>query len=212
MTALTTEHFVAQTAASTTVTESTARASLYLMTLSSSLVAIGFTSGTQAFAPLVSTVIPLVVVLGIFAIARLVDTGVENLAMVTHIAHIRSFYRTLSPDAAAYFPDVTLDTDNAAAPATATHPTITTKAHRRWMGAKALFTMASMIAVPNSVVAGAGVTLATMQLTTKATAFVTGSIVVVAALGTFYWYQNLRYQLFATRPRSTPATRVGPPN
>jgi hypothetical protein len=48
-TALTTEHFVAQTAASATVIEASARASLYLMTLSSSLVAIGFTSGTRAF-------------------------------------------------------------------------------------------------------------------------------------------------------------------
>jgi hypothetical protein len=48
------------------------------MTLTSSLVAIGFTTGTRAFAPLVSTVIPLIVVLGIFAIARLVDIGVET--------------------------------------------------------------------------------------------------------------------------------------
>src|SRR5258708_6189418 len=107
MTALTTEHFVLQTAASTTVTEASARASLYLMTLTSSLVAIGFTTGTRAFAPIVSVVIPLIVVLGIFAIVRLIDTGVENVAILNRIAHIHSFYRTLSPNAPSYFPDRT---------------------------------------------------------------------------------------------------------
>ena len=106
LTALTTEHFVLQTAASTTVTEASARASLYLMTLSSSLVAIGFASGTKAIEPLISTVIPLVVVLGVFTTVRLVDTGVENVASLTKIARIRSYYRTLSPDASLYFPSL----------------------------------------------------------------------------------------------------------
>jgi hypothetical protein len=41
MSALTTEHFVLQTASSATVSESGARASIYLLSLSSSLVAIG---------------------------------------------------------------------------------------------------------------------------------------------------------------------------
>jgi hypothetical protein len=155
-------------------------------------------------------VIPLVVVLGIFAIARLVDTGVENLAIVTHIAHIRSFYRTLSPDAAAYFPGTTTGgAGEAATPVSAAQPTPANRTRRPWIGTKALFTMASMIAVPNSIVAGVGVTLATTQLTTRPAAFVIGSIVVLTALGTFYWYQNLRYQASATLPRHTPALRDG---
>jgi hypothetical protein len=198
MTALTTEHFVLQTAASTTVTEASARGSLYLMTLSSSLVAIGFTSGTRAFAPLVSTVIPLVVVLGVFTVVRLVDTSVENLAVVTRIAHIRSFYRTLSPDAAAYFPS-SIRGESAAdgTPTAARQPTSTKRVRQPWMGAKSLFTMASMIAVPNSIVAGAGVTLGLTQLSARPVGFVVGSMVVVASLGTFYWYQNRRFQAFA---------------
>jgi hypothetical protein len=209
MTALTTEHFVAQTAASTTVTEASVRASLYLMTLSSSLVAIGFTSGTRAFAPVVSIVIPLVVLLGIFAIVRLVDTGVENLALATHIAHIRSFYRTLSPDAVAYFPGTAMDkAGDAAAPIAARQPGSTRRARRPWMGTKALFTMASMIAVPNSIVAGAGVTLAMTQLSARPVGFVAGSIVVIAALGIFYWYQNLRYQASADSQRNKPQALI----
>ena len=47
MTALTTEHFVLQTAANATVSEAAARASLYVIALSSSLVAMGFASSSQ---------------------------------------------------------------------------------------------------------------------------------------------------------------------
>jgi hypothetical protein len=205
MTALTTEHFVLQTAASTTVTEASARASLYLMSLSSSLVAIGFTSGTRAFSPLVSTVIPVIVVLGIFTIVRLVDTGVENWAMKTSIAHIRSFYRTLSPDAPSYFPSgSTVVAEDALASTAAKQPPSDNRIRRTWMGTKAMFTMACMIAVPNSVVAGAGVALGVMRLSSIPVGFVSGSIVVVVALGTFYWYQNLRYQAIPASQRSNP--------
>lgn len=208
MTALTTEHFVLQTAASTTVTEASARATLYLMTLTSSLVAIGFTSGTEAFAPLVSTVIPVIVVLGIFTIVRLVDTGVENVAMLTSLARIRSFYRTLSPDAPSYFPSGSPgEADDALASIAAKRPPSTSRGRRTWMGAKGMFTMASMIAVPNSVVAGAGVTLGVTRLSSRPLGFVTGSILVVAGLGIFYWYQNLRYQAGPASQRSSPVVR-----
>jgi hypothetical protein len=208
MTALTTEHFVLQTAASTTVTEASARATLYLMTLTSSLVAIGFTSGTEAFAPLVSTVIPVIVVLGIFTLVRLVDTGIENLAMLTGIARIRSFYRTLSPDAPSYFPSRSPgEADDALAPIAAKRPPSTGRARRTWMGTKGMFTMASMIAVPNSVVTGAGVTLGVTRLSSKPLGFVIGSIVVVVSLGTFYWYQNLRYQAISASQGSNPVVR-----
>ena len=44
MSALVTEHFVLQTAASATVTEAASRTSLYVFSLSSSLVAMGFVS------------------------------------------------------------------------------------------------------------------------------------------------------------------------
>ncbi len=205
LTALTTEHFVLQTAASTTVTEASARASLYLMTLSSSLVAIGFTFGSAAFGPLVGTVTPVIVLLGIFTIVRLVDTGVENVASLTGIARIRSFYRTLGPTAAIYFPSPANSDDEALSRITANHkPKPPTR--RQWMGTKSLFTMASMIAVPNSIVAGAGVTLAVRQIggtAFPALAFVVGAVVVCVFLGVFLWYQNSRYQAFDATDRPT---------
>ena len=45
LTALTTEHFVLQTASNATYAEAAARSTLYVMALSSSLVAIGFVAG-----------------------------------------------------------------------------------------------------------------------------------------------------------------------
>jgi hypothetical protein len=195
LTALTTEHFVLQTAASTTVTEASARASLYLMTLSSSLVALGFTFGSAAFGPLAATVIPVVVLIGIFTIVRLVDTGVENVASLIAIARIRSFYRTLGPDAETYFPSPGRSDDEALERITARSGK-EAKPRRQWMGSKALFTMASMIAVPNSIVAGAGVALGVRQIGAVAVAFAAGAVVLCASFGIFLWYQNGRYQAF----------------
>ncbi len=59
LTALTTEHFVLQTAASATVSEAAARASLYVLSLSSSLVAMGFASRSQeVFLSFAAAVLP----------------------------------------------------------------------------------------------------------------------------------------------------------
>src|SRR5256885_14575697 len=91
MSALVTEHFVLQTAASSTVTEAAARASLYVFSLSSSLVAMGFASQTrEVFLPFAAAILPALFVLGIFTIIRLVDTGIENQQCLAGIARIRS--------------------------------------------------------------------------------------------------------------------------
>ena len=205
LTALTTEHFVLQTAASTTVTEASARASQYLMTLSSSLVAIGFAFGSAAFVPLTATVIPVVFLLGIFTTVRLVDTGIENVASLTNIARIRSFYRTLGPAAAAYFP--TPGDADAEALTRVTGKPGTKTAPRQWMGSKAFFTMATMIAVPNSIIAGAGVTLAVRQKVIASIAFIAGVAIFSASFGLFLWYQNRRYQNFDASNQPTTASR-----
>ena len=104
MSALVTEHFVLQTAASATVNEAGARTSLYVLTLSSSLVAMGFLSrSTDTLLTFAAAVLPALFVLGLFTIVRLVDAGVENLQCLRGIARIRGYYRTLTPDAAVLF-------------------------------------------------------------------------------------------------------------
>lgn len=104
MTALTTEHFVLQTAVSAAASEATSRSSVYLLSLSSSLVAMGFASQSRdAFVPFVATVLPALFLLGAFTVVRLVDVNLENMQFLQGIARIRGYYRTLGPEAAEFF-------------------------------------------------------------------------------------------------------------
>jgi hypothetical protein len=145
MSALVTEHFALQSAASSTISESGSRVAIYLSALSSGLVAIGFASSSpHALAALAFTVLPTVVVLGWFTIVRLIDTSVANVVSLRRIELIRGYYASIVPSAAAYFaPDD---------PMTGTQGV----RYGRW---SFLFTMASMVIVVNSVLGGATVAL-----------------------------------------------------
>lgn len=150
MSAITTEHFVLQTAASSTISEAAARSSLYIFSLSSSLVAIGFTAQSpDVFMPLVAAVLPAVFLLGVFTVVRLVDTALENMQYLMGIARIRSYYRTLTPEAESYFA-----ADNGRWPEVKSAPSLRLGTFVAFLG-----TTASMVAFINNVVAGAGVTL-----------------------------------------------------
>jgi hypothetical protein len=149
MSAMVTEHFVLQSAASATISEAGTRTSVYLVSLSTSLVALGFTVNTPAaFVPLASAVIPTLLLLGLFTVVRLVDTSVENVALLRRIARIRSFYATLSPDAPSYFPSTGSDALDA-------HEMLGIRYGRYTL----LFTLASTVGTVNAVLAGAGTTL-----------------------------------------------------
>jgi len=77
--ALTTEHFVLQSALSSNTSEVGTRASLYLFSLSSSLVALGFASRSpELFVPFVAIVLPALFILGLFTVVRLVDSNLEG--------------------------------------------------------------------------------------------------------------------------------------
>lgn len=142
-----TEHFVLQSAASATISESSSRSSLYLLSLSSSLVALGFTAqGGQASGVFVAVVLPTVFVLGCFTVNRLVDTSIENVLCLRRIARIRRYYAGLLPDAPQYFPGTgALATDAQQMLGVTYTP---------W---SLLFTMASMIGTVNAVVGGTAV-------------------------------------------------------
>ncbi|THD46538.1 MAG: hypothetical protein E7774_06085 [Bradyrhizobium sp.] len=149
LSALSTEHFVLQNAYSSTVSEAAARSTLYVMALSSSLVAMGFLSQSRGlFLPFGATVLPVVFLLGLFTAIRLVDTGLESMHYLCGIARIRSFYRTLGEEASQHF-----------TAAQGRWPEAESLAHRLGALSAYLGTTASMIAVINNVVAGAAVTL-----------------------------------------------------
>jgi hypothetical protein len=148
--ALIAEHSVLQAASSATFADAGARSSLYVFSLSSSLVAMGFAAQSPgAFVPFAATVLPAVFILGLFTIVRLVDSTIENMQYLDGIARIRAQYRKLSPEAAAFF-----------TPETGRWPEVWTSPSLQ-LGALAGFltTTASMVALINGIVAGAGVTL-----------------------------------------------------
>jgi hypothetical protein len=186
LSALTTEHFVLQTANNTTYAEASARSTLYVMALSSSLVAIGFVAGSPGvLIPFAAVVLPAVFVLGVFTVSRLVETALESRQCLRGIARIRGYYRTLGPEAARQF----------------------AAGHGRWPEAEppalrfgpalAFFgTTASMIAVINNVVAGAAVALLTRHLGPGVPTWVAAVAGVIGALALtwlFYRYQRWRF-------------------
>jgi hypothetical protein len=189
LSALTTEHFVLQTAASATVTESASRASIYILALSSSLVAMGFAvQSREAFAPFIASVLPAVFVLGLFTVIRLVDVTLEYQHCLRGIAHIRGYYRTLGPEGADYF-----------------------AAERgRWPEAQAtpslqlgvtvgfLTTTATMVAFINNFLAGAGVTLLALHVLGAATpvAVLAGAGTALLLVVVFFAYQKRRFRQF----------------
>src|SRR5688572_19544839 len=90
MSALTTEHFVLQNALSANTSEVGTRASLYIFSLSSSLVALGFASQSpELFVPFGAIVLPAVFILGVFTAVRLVDSNLEGILFLNGIARIR---------------------------------------------------------------------------------------------------------------------------
>jgi hypothetical protein len=141
MSALVTEHFVLQSTASSTISESGSRVAIYLSALSSGLVAIGFASSTpHALASLVFTVLPTVFTLGLFTIVRLIDTSIANIISLRRMEKIRAYYAALAPLAPPYF-----EVDDSVAGNKGVQ-------YSRW---SFLFTMASMVIVVNSVLGGA---------------------------------------------------------
>lgn len=186
MSALTTEHFVLQTEASATIAEAGARSSLYILSLSSSLVAIGFASQSrEVFMPFVAAVLPAVFLLGI-TIFRLVDITVENMRCLAGIAHIRSYYRTLTPEAAMHF-----SAERGRWPEARSTPELS-------LGTTIAFltTSASVIAFINGIVAGAGIALLLIESfgSTIAVALLAGIAVAVLMTFAFFGYERLRFR------------------
>jgi membrane protein YdbS with pleckstrin-like domain len=196
LSALTTEHFVMQTAANATVSEQGTRASLYILALSSSLVAMGFAAQSRAvFVPFVATVLPALFLLGVFTVVRLVDAAMEYNLCLTRIARLRAYYRTLSPEAAAMF-----SARSGRWPESGEEPTLR-------LGEFIAFatTIASMVAFINSIVAGVGVALLAgdrLGADQAALAMLLGVLIATALVVAFVAYERWRFRTFEQAERS----------
>jgi fatty acid desaturase len=149
LTALTTEQFVLQSTRATVTGEAGARASLYVGALSSALVALAFAGQFEgAFAAFAAAVLPAILVLGVFTYVRLAEIGGEDMQCLHRIQRIRGYYRTLSPQAASFFPTPNPGVEEGAAEM---FQVMGISPRQRL---QFLFTVAAMVAAMNSIVAG----------------------------------------------------------
>ena len=199
LSALNTEYFVLQGATSANVSESAARASIYIMALSSFLVAMGFASRSdESFVPLVAAVLPGLFVLGLFTVIRLVDLNGHYLQHLAGMARIRAYYRELTPEAAGYF-----------GPEETRLPREVIPSLQLGTGIAFLTTSSTMVASINNIVGGAGIALlARWLLGPDRTLFavligVAGAGALTAA---FLAFQKWRFSMFEPPPGSAPRT------
>ena len=154
LTALSTEHFTLQAARSQAMQETSARASLYVLAVSSALVALGFIGQISevgdVFDVFALPVLPTLYVLGIVTFVRLVECGAEDFRYGLAINRIRHYYKELAGDRADLFllsghDDGRGVFENAAVPPE---------------GRTQFFTFATVVAVINSVVGGSAIAIA----------------------------------------------------
>jgi hypothetical protein len=178
LTALTTEHFTLQGARSQTASESASRASLYILSVSSALVALGFIGQASeigsAFHVFALTVLPTLYVLGIFTFVRVVECGAEDFRYGVAINRIRHYYKEVAGDRAELFllsghDDGRGVFENAAVPAE---------------GRRQYFTFATVVAVINSVVGGSAIAIALSAIAAASlgVAALTGGVAALASL------------------------------
>ncbi len=107
LTALSTEHFTLQGARQQTMSESSARASIYVFSVSSALVALGFiaqiSSVGDVFNAFALTVLPTLYLLGVVTFVRLVECGAEDFRYGMAVNRIRHYYKELAGDRADLF-------------------------------------------------------------------------------------------------------------
>ena len=146
---VTTEHFTLATARTMTVNEANGRASIYLATVSSVIVALAFIGqiaelGT-AFYAFAFVLLPAVFFVGVVTFDRVLQSSIEDGLLAMRINRLRRFYLDFGPGLAEYLTLPLAEDDPEAA--------------MRELGVRggrwqALLTVAGMIGVINSVVAG----------------------------------------------------------
>jgi hypothetical protein len=187
LTALTTEHFTLQGARSQTMSETSARASIYMYSVSSVLVALGFVSQVAdgaggVFDVFALTVLPAVYFLGCATYVRLVECGAEDLRYGMAINRIRGYYKELAGDRADLF--LLSGHDDAAG----VFLNMGLAAERR----SPAFAFSTAVAVVNGMVGGAVAALALGAIPDVPLWLATAVGVVVAAASIFGWLRHAR--------------------
>ena len=187
---MTTEYYNLQSGRAMTISDANGRASLFLGTVSTSLIALAFVgqisrTGTglgQAFYVFGLVLFPSLVFLGLVTFARVLQSGIEDLIYARGINRIRHLYQEHAPEMRPYFVLSAHDDDTGV---------MTNMAMRRgWW--QTFLSTAGMIAVINSVIVGAFVGLLLSALSRGLPLGVPISAGVIAFLASVFVHQ--RYQ------------------
>lgn len=194
--ALTTEHFTLEGARTRTMSESSARASLYIIAVSSTLVALGFVTQFSGIGDVFNVfaliVLPTLYVLGAVTFVRMVECSAEDFRYGMAINRIRAHYTEIAGDRADLFLLSPHD-DRAGVNANMALPP---------GGRFPIFAFSSAVAAINSVVGGAAVAVAIGAISDASLGIAAAGGGIVALISLVGW---LRYSdtLFNARASET---------
>ena len=178
---VTTEHFTLQGARSSTISESTSRASVFLGAVSGGLIALGLIATAArtgaAFYVFGLILLPTLAFVGLATFHRVLQSGLEDLAYSRRIAQLRDYYLDNAPELGGYL----------------LNPAESLPAPGLGIGLwQQCLTVAGMVAVITSVLAGSagGLLAAVASGYSLAAAVATGVVVAVAAMAGLMRYQN----------------------
>jgi hypothetical protein len=197
LTALTTEHFTLQGARAQTTSESSARASLYVYSVSSALIALGFISQFSAIGDLFNTfaltVLPTLYVLGVVTFVRLTECGVEDWRYGLAVNRIRGYYREIAGDRADLF--LLSGNDDEAG--------VNENLGLKPEGHAPIFVFSSAVSIINGVVGGAAIALALGALAgvSLGVATLAGAVAAIASIVGWIRYSDVVYRERALRVR-----------
>jgi hypothetical protein len=200
VTFVTTEHFTLQGARSSTISESTGRASVFLGAVSGGLIALGLVATAAktgaAFYMFGLILLPTLAFVGLATFHRVLQSGIEDLGYARRIAQLRDYYFDHAPELAGYLP-------NPAEPLPTPGLGI-----RLW---QQFVTIAGMVAVITAVLAGAasGLLAAVVSGHSLVAALAAGVVIAAAALTGLMWYQNSAW-IRGTTASLFPGAEAGP--
>jgi hypothetical protein len=191
----TTEHFTLQGARASTIAESTGRASMFLLSVSGGLVALGLIATASrvgtAFYAFGLILLPTLTFVGFVTFERAVQSGMEDLGYARRIAVLRGYYFDEAPELTSYLMSV---------PGPEPLRVLGLSAGR-W---QAFRTVAAMVAVVTAVLAGSAIGLlaAVASEHSLAAAVVAGGVVALVALVAMMRLQQSAWEQAASDPVS----------
>ncbi len=194
VTFVTTEHFTLQGARSTTISESTGRASVFLGAVSGGLIALGLVATATrtgvAFYAFGLILLPTLAFMGLATFDRVLQSGIEDYGYARRIAQLRGYYFDHAPELVGYLLSVP----------PAERLNVLGLRAGRWQG---FLTVAGMIAVITAVLTGsaAGLLAAVVSGHSMAAALAVGVVVAAAALTGLMRYQHSAWVRASPSPK-----------